>query len=387
MFLNAEHYRLFDQFRYYNVEFLIPAHMTTDDSEEEGLAHSFYSEDSELDPTEDAYFDEYDDEEDDNDSVDGPVKVDSSGHFWNVDSVMFAFQCDYLDYEDFLDSNFWDLLGITKNQLDLIDWSYITSDIFSDFVANLKKYKDHPIEKRIKYAIVASYVWIDTLVLYANKNAGVSSEECLKYVCRLIDKHTPEESSHLLDYLIDYYRFYPDALAMNKRRAEEGGPVFKYDQLPKPSRIKDLHDKAVRDNQTMTAERMSKERKQLNDNIKDVVESFEYRELLFKDKKYSVIAVTCQEDLDREGNVLDHCVASYGVNLADGSSFIYFIRKNSDLDSPFFTAEIIPRINRQSSATLKQCYTAHDSTMKPESLKKFLIDWAAKKRIKIACLI
>lgn len=48
----------------------------------------------------------------------------------------------------------------------------------------------------------------------------------------------------------------------------------------------------------------------------------------FNGKKYSVVAPTCSNDLKKEGDNLNHCVASYIKRVIDGDCLIYFLRKD-----------------------------------------------------------
>lgn len=47
-----------------------------------------------------------------------------------------------------------------------------------------------------------------------------------------------------------------------------------------------------------------------------------------------------QDELNREGKLLRHCVATYGRSVAAGSSAIFFIRRASEPDKPWYTLEL-----------------------------------------------
>ena len=47
-----------------------------------------------------------------------------------------------------------------------------------------------------------------------------------------------------------------------------------------------------------------------------------------------------QDELNREGKLLRHCVATYGRSVAAGKSAIFFIRRTSEPDKPWFTLEL-----------------------------------------------
>ena len=60
----------------------------------------------------------------------------------------------------------------------------------------------------------------------------------------------------------------------------------------------------------------------------------------YSDENYSIIVPEVPEDLAKEGLELHHCVKSYISRVANGSTNILFLRKNSEIDKPFFTIEL-----------------------------------------------
>ena len=76
----------------------------------------------------------------------------------------------------------------------------------------------------------------------------------------------------------------------------------------------------------------------------------EYEETFYKDaskynysdKEYSIIACKKLSDLGFEGNVLNHCVGSYVNSVCKGNEYILFLRKNSDIETPYFTIDLTP---------------------------------------------
>lgn len=57
-------------------------------------------------------------------------------------------------------------------------------------------------------------------------------------------------------------------------------------------------------------------------------------------KKYSFITPETIEDLIREGNALNHCIASYDNRVIDGTSKIVFMRESKNIDKPLVSIEI-----------------------------------------------
>lgn len=60
----------------------------------------------------------------------------------------------------------------------------------------------------------------------------------------------------------------------------------------------------------------------------------------YSDKEYSVILPKSGEDLVREGQELNHCVASYYKRMAGGETSIVFLRKKEDINQSLVTIEI-----------------------------------------------
>ena len=73
-----------------------------------------------------------------------------------------------------------------------------------------------------------------------------------------------------------------------------------------------------------------------NHNVKVEQENEEIFQSRYKDfkpyrgKKYIVVAPKNSNDLKKEGDVLNHCVASYIKRVIDGECLIYFLRKNKE---------------------------------------------------------
>ena len=83
------------------------------------------------------------------------------------------------------------------------------------------------------------------------------------------------------------------------------------------SYLRQTHDIARRNHKVVVEQ---ENEKVFKDRYKDFKE--------YKGKKYSVIAPTCSNDLKKEGDNLNHCVASYIKRVIDGECLIYFLRKD-----------------------------------------------------------
>lgn len=87
---------------------------------------------------------------------------------------------------------------------------------------------------------------------------------------------------------------------------------------------------------------------------------------------YCVFIARSKDELIDEGSALNHCVGrmDYDKRQADGRSVICFIRRESEPDKPFVTAEV--KIN-ESGLKVVQCYGYRDSTV-PE-VQGFVESW------------
>lgn len=378
---------LFEQMQEYGLDGLLPEDLEEDPREEIFLAETWeqrkevtdcfgrtYEEDEDV-PDEEHW------DEDNEEWVDDSEK-DLSFLFVDDLQSMFDDFC-YESQEDFLKLNLWEIIGITKKQMDLVPWDKVNDWLFVSFVNSLRKDRRKlSLDKKILYAVIEAQTSYSQMNVKIDENA----DEVMNYCERIIDHHTIDDSIELIRLLEDYYRFYPDALEMNLRRQQNNEPVFKYEMFPKPTHLKDLHDKAFRDHIAMETERMNENQKGLNERILGVSMTPDYRRYLYKDEEFTVLPVESQLDLNEEGEMLKHCVASYGSYMATGKSYIYRIRENKNLDTALYTAEIIPEeIGSRQLARLKQCYGYKDTTSKTDNLRNFILKWASEKKFVVSC--
>lgn len=116
-------------------------------------------------------------------------------------------------------------------------------------------------------------------------------------------------------FLEDYHRMCDDMNIIPER-------------LPRYLRIN--HDITARNYQFKRNEMVEKQIKQRHDN-----EQY----LTYEDENYEIILPTCTEDLVREGQMLNHCVASYVNRVAKGDTTIFFLRDRKHSTAPFYTIE------------------------------------------------
>lgn len=99
----------------------------------------------------------------------------------------------------------------------------------------------------------------------------------------------------------------------------------------------------------------------------------EWNKLLYTSDLFSITIPDKPTDLIREGLILNHCVKSYIPKIAAGETIILFIRKNSDIDTPFYTLEV--RNNE-----IRQCHGKYNCDM-DEEVSKFVSSFCKAKNI------
>lgn len=136
---------------------------------------------------------------------------------------------------------------------------------------------------------------------------------------------------------------------------------------------------SVRFNQaeTLRAKKDAKNRRKLLKEFKIVVKKYE--SLSYKGDLYSVIIADSPATLVKEGSCLHHCVGNgdYAQRVRKEESLILLIRRKSEMNTPFATAEYsIPQ------KRILQCYGAHDKRP-PQDVIDFVDKWAkiAKQKV------
>ena len=96
------------------------------------------------------------------------------------------------------------------------------------------------------------------------------------------------------------------------------------------------------------------------------VSGFEYQD---PETGLAMVAPRQCSDLNMEGKILDHCVASYVDPVINGTENILFIRRDENIGAPYFTMDLVPEEGSKSRFVIRQihCYKNGDPT--PEGIK------------------
>ena len=140
----------------------------------------------------------------------------------------------------------------------------------------------------------------------------------------------------------------------------------------KPKKLVDSHDEAVK---LTGGEEVAKRAGEIAENwpdIDDICQSIKSK-YEFSDKKYTILVPNRIEDIITEGRVLGHCLDKsdiYFERIHNRESFIVFLRKTEEVDTPYYTLEIEP------GGTARQKRTTGDKQNKDfQETIKFIEKW------------
>lgn len=175
----------------------------------------------------------------------------------------------------------------------------------------------------------------------------------------------------ILDQWIDYLSMMD---RLDKRYTEE--------LFYKPKNLKQRHDELVeevnarqrelelKDNQKI-AKQQAKEYKEkfpkAEKILKDIKPKFEY-----SGEQMSIIVPLKLSDIIADGKTLHHCAGAtnrYFDRIENKETFICFLRKNDNIEIPFYTIEVEP------GGTIRQHRGMYDEEPELETVKPFLKEW------------
>ena len=110
-----------------------------------------------------------------------------------------------------------------------------------------------------------------------------------------------------------------------------------------------------------------------------IYEEGTYKEAIkyeYSNNNYSIIAAKKLTDLLLEGNSLHHCVGSYIDSVYTGREYILFLRKNSELETSYFTIDLTPE------KQVRQIHGLRNCNMNSE-IEPFVKEWAKKFKLSL----
>lgn len=154
---------------------------------------------------------------------------------------------------------------------------------------------------------------------------GVTPERALNYI-----EKQPQKRNEVLTEWKDYLRM-----------AKDEGYDTTDDIVRMPRDLKTRHDELVEIEDKRKDEKRLKEYKRLDRQIRKRLQ--EAKRYFWENETYMIIPAAKCEELMVEGRTLHHCVGRndyYMKKMAEGISWILFLRKKEDLKKPYYTVEI-----------------------------------------------
>lgn len=216
------------------------------------------------------------------------------------------------------------MLGITKEQYR--DYGNLTEeDIMRLHFLNKKKIHLTKEQYRIWVAYTTSYNWEET------------TEAVLRHTTmrRFLKYAKNSRRSEIMDWYKDYLKM-----------AEKAGYDLTDDFVLFPQNIREAHD-AVMD--LLQQEKREKELKDAEANYTGIqkIEKKIRKAFSFQDGGYLIRPAKTNREIVSEGQALHICVGTggYAAKMEKGSSYILFLRRKEEPDTPFYTVEITPGYN------------------------------------------
>ena len=142
---------------------------------------------------------------------------------------------------------------------------------------------------------------------------------------------------------------------------EKNGEDMRRKEILFPNNFGWAHDKAIEKYEQQRDEHLNELIRKQGEKITGMKEPYYADGLLIR-------PAASQTELNRESQKLNHCVKTYGSQMADGECAILFIRKESEPDKPYYTLEISP------DREFRQCRGDHNCSM-AEEVKAFVHKW------------
>lgn len=240
-------------------------------------------------------------------------------------------------------------LGITKGQLANIEC--LDDLLWCVFNYNNKlKYKEETIATIRDYIKRPDNEFINLL--------NVTKMSLLQFA-----NYIPTLRKHCI-YFTDYNNYILTCASLKKQVTSN--------TINRPKNIKSAINKVKIENNIINNP-ILKELKQTTDKV-ELQQTFDDLKLYeYNDKNYSIITPDKPEDVFYEGIALNHCVANSNIYLKriyEHESYILFLRKTNDIETPWYTLEVEP------DGIIRQKRTKFDNVNKDfEDALPFLKKW------------
>lgn len=174
----------------------------------------------------------------------------------------------------------------------------------------------------------------------------------------------------------DVFRIFLDALNLFKQISNTNRPDIDLYSCKDVNELHRYHNMLIEINIVDKEERTKEEQERLN---KLAAKLYDQRKEKFEyaDDNFSIVVPEEMNKITKEGVYLHHCVGGYVNRVAEGRTNILFLRKNDDIEIPFFTIEV------SNSNEIIQIHGLYNRWLgnEPEAVK-FAINWIHEKGIR-----
>lgn len=325
-------------------------------------------------------------------------------------------------------ANIYELSGMNKHQLKLVDdmfnkrqnperttsltyspsvtpWQVIDTVCFVSGVENLSSLIDKDSDfyfsmaKRINrvhsdYHDFLYFIGTDNSVYYCYRDRSRASKILWRYInkAKNIIPTTPEQTERDRKNLLklmrlqertdkkglseDVFRIFSDALNLFMQISNTNRPDIDLYACKDVNELHRYHNMLIEINITDKEVRNKEEQERLN---KLAAKLYDQRKEKFEyaDDNFSIVVPEEMNKITKEGVYLHHCVGGYVSRVAEGRTNILFLRKNEEIDIPFFTIEV------SNNNEIIQIHGLYNRWLgnEPEAVK-FVINWIHEKNIR-----
>lgn len=256
-----------------------------------------------------------------------------------------------------------DAFGLTRQEMQQWRDSGAPMQAIADY-KSLRRAGQHPDFATLR---VLHQLYFDTngLIKLARRY-GIETAELHKYLCKQARENMGENSMYRL--LADYYNM---AEELSWQLGSPAAPLLPRDLVEK-------HDEAAEEQRILRRRRAETEEKKRAEEAEErrtaAEESFRQRREKYNVERdgYFIRIAETEEEIEREGRTLCHCVGGYAQRHVAGKLTICFIRRTETPDASLYTVEM-------HGNTLVQIHGYHNDVdlpadKKPTAVMKWLLE-------------
>lgn len=192
-------------------------------------------------------------------------------------------------------------------------------------------------------------------------NLRFSPEQAMNYIER-------QKREQYKGYSIrDVIRQYEDYMDMCRKLKKDTSD----EMIFRPRELRRRHDEAAVEIKEREAEITAEEYSQRYPNAEKVLKEIAGK-LEYHNDKYMIVVPKKNIDIVKEGRALHHCAGAsdrYFDRIAQKETYICFLRKVEEPDTPYYTIEVEP------GGTIRQHRGMYDEEPEIEEVKPFLREW------------